>query len=96
MTGLMLVSADDLREIVKQVVVEIMGATGAIERTTGGMMSRKQAAAYLGISVSTLDRQDIPFRRIGSRIMYAVRELDGYGRTDRAQRLNDKLRELAK
>jgi len=34
------------------------------------IMSRKEAAAYLGICLSTLDDLDVPRTKVGGRIMY--------------------------
>jgi hypothetical protein len=41
-------------------------------------LSRAEAAAYLGVSVKTLDRQMIPRHYIGSRVVYALADLDAY------------------
>jgi predicted DNA-binding transcriptional regulator AlpA len=37
---------------------------------TPDIMSRKEAAAFLGICRSTLDRLDIPRTKIGRRVMF--------------------------
>jgi len=38
--------------------------------TNTEILSRKQAAAFLGICTNTLDRQDIPKTKIGRRVMF--------------------------
>jgi len=38
--------------------------------TTNEILSRKEAAAFLGICLTTLDRLDIPQTKIRHRIMY--------------------------
>jgi len=40
------------------------------------IMSRKKAAAFLGICLTTLDRLDIPRTKIGHRVMYRRDVLD--------------------
>jgi hypothetical protein len=40
------------------------------------IMSRKQAAAFLGICLTTLDRLDIPRTKIRHRVMYRRDVLD--------------------
>jgi len=37
---------------------------------TPDILSRKEAAAYLGICKATLDRLDIPRTKVGHRVMY--------------------------
>ena len=37
---------------------------------TSGILSRREAAAFLGICLTTLDRLDIPQTRIRHRVMY--------------------------
>ena len=40
------------------------------ERGTLDILSRKEAAAFLGICRTTLDRLDIPRTRIGRRVLF--------------------------
>ena len=40
------------------------------DETTADILSRKKAAAYLGVCLTTLDRLDIPRTRIRDRVMY--------------------------
>jgi len=42
------------------------------------VLSRKEAAKYLGIHWNTLDRSEIPRIRIGGRTVFRVRTLDAY------------------
>jgi len=42
------------------------------------VLSRKEAAAYLGIHINTLDRNNIPKARIGKRILYRRKSLDKF------------------
>ena len=39
---------------------------------TSGILSRRQAAKFLGICLTTLDRLDMPRTKIRRRVMYAV------------------------
>ena len=43
--------------------------------TNTDILSRKQAAAFLGICRNTLDRLDIPRTKIGRRVMFKRDEL---------------------
>jgi len=40
------------------------------------VLSRKEAAAYLGIHLNTLDRSDVPRIHIGRRVLYRIKTLD--------------------
>jgi hypothetical protein len=40
------------------------------------VLSRKEAAAYLGIHLNTLDRSDVPRLQIGRRVLYRIKTLD--------------------
>ena len=52
--------------------------------TPSGLMSREQAAQYLGLKVQTLaawatgNRYGLPYIRVGRRIMYRQTDLDGF------------------
>ena len=54
----------------------------------GEIMSRKATAKYLGICVTTLDRQNIPKTRIGRRVMYTRDVLNKWiaGNTEKTKR----------
>jgi predicted DNA-binding transcriptional regulator AlpA len=41
-----------------------------VDITSSEILSRKQAAEFLGICRNTLDRQDIPRTKIGRRVLY--------------------------
>ena len=43
---------------------------------TSDILSRREAAAFLGICKTTLDRLDIPRTRVGHRVMYKRVVLD--------------------
>lgn len=51
---------------------------------TSPVISRKEAAAYLGIAPGTLEvwastkRYNLPFIKVGKRAMYRVRDLDQF------------------
>ena len=46
-----------------------------IEKQT---LSRKEAAAYLGIHLNTLDRSNVPRIHIGRRVLYRRKTLDRF------------------
>jgi len=54
----------------------------------GGIMSRKDTAKFLGICLTTLDRQNIPKTRIGRRVMYTRDVLNKWiaGNTEKTKR----------
>ncbi len=41
-----------------------------VARTTGEVLSRKQAAQFLGVCLTTLDRMNIPRTQIRRRVLY--------------------------
>ena len=45
------------------------------EKTTKDILNRKEAAEYLGVCLSTLDRLDIPRSRMRNRVAYNRVEL---------------------
>jgi hypothetical protein len=45
-------------------------------KTTKPVLSRKEAAAYLGIHVNTLDKNDIPRIHIGRRTLFRQKTLE--------------------
>jgi len=45
-------------------------------KTTKPVLSRKEAAAYLGIHINTLDNSDIPRIHIGRRTLFRQKTLD--------------------
>jgi hypothetical protein len=42
------------------------------------MLSRKEAAKYLGVHINTLDHSDIPRVRLGCRTLFRQKTLDKY------------------
>ena len=42
------------------------------------VLSRKEAAAYLGVHLNTVDRWDIPRIRIGGRTLFRQKTLEKY------------------
>jgi excisionase family DNA binding protein len=42
------------------------------------VLSRREAAKYLGIHINTLDKSDIPRVRMGRKIMFRQKTLDKY------------------
>lgn len=93
MTKFITISEADLREVLREELGKALSEAG-IPRARQRMLSRKEAASYLGISERTLDRESIPFHRVASIKRYKVDDLDTYGRTDRAAMLADKLQQL--
>ena len=69
-----------------------------VSQKTRGLLSREDSAAYLSVSPRTFDRLvakgEIPRRRIGCTVRFAVRDLDVFieslpdepGRSPRAER----------
>jgi len=49
-----------------------------VVQATGEVMSRKQAAMFLGICLTTLDRLNIPLTQIRKRVMYRKATLDSW------------------
>jgi len=47
-----------------------------VEINNATILSRKQAAAFLGVCRNTLDRLDIPKTKIGRRVLYKREVLD--------------------
>jgi hypothetical protein len=45
---------------------------------TKPVLSRKEAAAYLGIHINTLDKNDVPRIHLGGRTLFRVKALDKY------------------
>ena len=43
-----------------------------------GVMNKKEAMAYLQVSIATLNRQDIPRIKIGSRVLYRKAAIDSW------------------
>jgi hypothetical protein len=50
----------------------------AVSNATGEVLSRKQAACYLGICLTTLSRLNIPHAQIRKRVMYRKTTLDSW------------------
>ena len=46
------------------------------------MLSKKEVAAFLGVSVSTIDRKmklkEIPFHKLGRTVRFSVKEIEKY------------------
>lgn len=76
-------SMDDLiKKITTNVIGEIIPLLTGEEKKENRRMSRRGAAAYLGISDRTLDKfsksGNIKFIRIGGRVMYEESDLEDY------------------
>lgn len=76
-------SIDDLiKRITTNVIGEIIPLLTGEEKKENRRMSRRGAAAYLGISDRTLDKfsksGNIKFIRIGGRVMYEESDLEDY------------------
>ncbi|MFR0676122.1 helix-turn-helix domain-containing protein [Dysgonomonas mossii] len=76
-------SMDDLiKRITTNVIGEIIPLLTGEEKKENRRMSRRGAAAYLGISDRTLDKfsksGNIKFIRIGGRVMYEESDLEDY------------------
>lgn len=95
MTRFITISEDELREVLRDELSKALAEAG-MPRARQRMLSRKEAASYLGISERTLDRESIPFHRVASIKRYKIDDLDAYGRTDRAAMLADKLKQLTR
>jgi len=58
-------------------------------QNTNNLISRKQAAQYLGIKEQTMaawasnHRNDLPYIKIGSRAMYEIDDLDAFKQRNR-------------
>ena len=48
------------------------------KRRVSDVLSRKQAAEYLSIGKSTLDKLDIPLVRIRRRVVYRIADIDAW------------------
>lgn len=93
MTRFITISESDLREVLREELAKALAEAGT-PKGRRRMLSRKEAASYLGISERTLDREQIPFHRVASIKRYKPDDLDAYGRTDRGAMLADKLKQL--
>ena len=58
-------------------------------QNTNNLMSRKQAAQYLGIKEQTMSawacnkRYSLPYTKIGTRAMYEIEDLDAFKQQNR-------------
>lgn len=55
--------------------IEVLDATG---KSTEGLLSVKEAAAYLGMSEGWLYQSGIPFAKLGRRRLYRRSDLDQF------------------
>jgi excisionase family DNA binding protein len=84
---LVIIPKEELQKLIYSIV------TNALEevenrKKTKDKMNINQAAEYLGISVSTVNRKkdegEIPFSKIGGRVVYSKKELDKWNEKNKS------------
>jgi hypothetical protein len=60
--------------------LEAAALENLVNRTSPGnpLLSRREAAAYLGVHINTLDHSDIPRVRMGWRVLFRQKTLEKY------------------
>jgi predicted ATPase len=75
------VSIELPHEVLAQLVDQVVAKVRAELDTASPWLDRRAAAVYLSMPLSALEkRRDIPCHRVGARVFYDRRELDGWMR----------------
>jgi excisionase family DNA binding protein len=98
MIPIQVLSKDEIRDLLKEVVVEVLTERDKSFQTHSGdtsLMDRKTAAKLLGVSLPTLDQYTkegtIPAKRIGKKILYRADEILNCGRDMMAMKYKRRL-----
>lgn len=79
MSELVIIQKEELQELIHKVVANAIEEAEKRKKIKD-KMNISQAAEYLGISKSTVNRKkdegEIPFSKIGGRVVYSKKELD--------------------